>query len=208
MPSTSRRPKKRARAKRLPPHERRKFLLASAVRTFADQGLSGGRHAGIAKDAGVSLSTVFTYFPTRKDLVDAVLDEVARLFSDLAREVHDGEGTAPEKIRLHAAAFANLVDTHPEHTRVWLNWSVAIRDDMWPRYLTFQSEIVDRISSTLRRGQSEGSVDPELDTDDEARVAWATGHMIAQLKFEGRSPEVLDRFIATMVHGATGITSS
>lgn len=105
--------------------------MACAVRTFADKGLSGARPAAIAKDAEVCLSTVFTYFPTRDALVDAVFGEIARLFRELVRQVHEGEGSAPDKIRRHATAFADLVDTHPEPTRVWLNWSAAIRDDIF-----------------------------------------------------------------------------
>jgi AcrR family transcriptional regulator len=44
---------------------------------FAEGGLGAARHAEIAERAGVAVSTVFVYFPTREDLVRDVLDAVA-----------------------------------------------------------------------------------------------------------------------------------
>jgi AcrR family transcriptional regulator len=62
--------------RRLSPGARRAELMACALAVFARRGLGEARHAEIAAEAGVSVATVFVYFPTREALVDAVLDEV------------------------------------------------------------------------------------------------------------------------------------
>jgi AcrR family transcriptional regulator len=54
------------------------MLLQHAIRVFARWGIGGARHAEIARKAKVAVPTVFFYFPTRKALVNSVLEEVAR----------------------------------------------------------------------------------------------------------------------------------
>ena len=55
----------------------------------------------------------FFYFPTRKALVSAVLEEVARFFTEMAETVHGKRGPAPELILEHMRAFAEAVKHIP-----------------------------------------------------------------------------------------------
>jgi TetR/AcrR family hemagglutinin/protease transcriptional regulator len=171
---------------------------------FARRGLGAARHAEIAKEAGVSVPAVFFYFPTRADLVDAVLSEVERFYRTMADEMHNQPLPAPQLLLGHGLAFANSVDTHPDHARVWLDWSTAIRDEVWPRYLTFQSYIVKVLEKTIRRGQREGDLAADVDPEDNARLMFGSAHMIAQMKFTQQSPEQIERFLHTLVRVAIG----
>jgi TetR/AcrR family hemagglutinin/protease transcriptional regulator len=193
------------RAPRLAPEQRRAQLLGCALRVFARRGLSGARHAEIAQEAGVSVSTVFVYFPTRADLVDAVLDEVARFLLELAERIH-GEQTlpAPDVILRHARAFADSVDSHPDHARVWLDWSTAIREEVWPRYLELQDRVVGILERTVRRGQREGTIPSHVDPEDDARLVVGAAHMLAQMKFTQLEPARVERFIRALVRAAIG----
>jgi TetR/AcrR family hemagglutinin/protease transcriptional regulator len=171
---------------------------------FARRGLGGARHAEIAKDARVAVATVFFYFPTRTDLVQSVLDEVERFYCDLAERVHEQPLSAPQILLGHATAFAESVDTHPDHARVWLDWSTAMRDEVWPRYLRFQEQIVHIIERTIRRGQQEGSLAADVDPGDEAHFLFGSAHMIAQMKFTRQSQERLERFLQALLRLAIG----
>jgi TetR/AcrR family hemagglutinin/protease transcriptional regulator len=174
------------------------------MRAFARRGLGAARHAEIAALAGVSVSTVFVYFPTRAQLVAAVLAEVERFLLAMAERAHASALPAPEVILAHARAFADSVDTHPDHARVWLDWSTAIRDEVWPRYLEFQERVVRIFETTIRRGQREGSVPHDVDPEDDARLIVGSAHMIAQMKFTGLSPTRVDRFLRALVRAAVG----
>src|SRR5258708_34398162 len=103
---------KRARAQRLDPAERRPQLLQCAIRVFARRGLGGAHHAEIAREARVSVPTVFFYFPTREALVMAVLDEVPKVLTQMTVTIHSGDRPAPQIVLAHAKAFADSVDTH------------------------------------------------------------------------------------------------
>src|SRR5271156_346012 len=92
---------RRRRAPALDKAERRALLLGSAIRVFARRGIGAARHAEIAREAKVSVPTVFFYFPTREALVSAVLDEVARFFTEMAETIHSKPYPAPEIILEH-----------------------------------------------------------------------------------------------------------
>ena len=84
-------------ARRLNPAARRAQLLACAMQVFARRGLGAARHAEVAATAGMSVATVFVYFPTRELLVKAVLDEVARfIHDDVLVPIQRDEVPAPE----------------------------------------------------------------------------------------------------------------
>lgn len=196
---------RRPRARRLPPAERRARLLTCALRVFARRGLGEGRHAEIAEEAEVALSTVFFYFPTRSALVAAVLDEVERFYGELGDRIHaDTESPAARVILSHARAFADSVDSHPDHARVWLDWSTSIRDAVWPRYLDFQERIVALIARTIERGRTEGHLPADVEADDDARLIVGSAHMVAQLKFTHAAADRVERFLRTIVRAALG----
>jgi TetR/AcrR family transcriptional regulator, hemagglutinin/protease regulatory protein len=194
---------KRTRARRLDPAERRPQLLQCAIRVFARRGLGGAHHAEIAREARVSVPTVFFYFPTREALVMAVLDEVARFLTEMAVTIHSGSGDAAQTVLAHAQAFADSVDTHTDYARVWLDWSTAIREEIWPRYLEFQENIVAIIANTIRRWRVGRGITDD-DAEDDARLIVGSAHMIAQLKFTRCPPDKLDHFLRTLVRSTLG----
>jgi TetR/AcrR family hemagglutinin/protease transcriptional regulator len=188
----------------LPPAERRAQLLACALRVFARRGLGEARHAEIAKEGGVSLSSVFFYFPTRAALVGAVLDEVERFYLTMAEQIHEGGLPVPRVLWEHAVVFAESVDSHPDYARVWLDWSTAIRDEVWPRYLGFQERLVSVLRRTVARGQREGAFAADVDAEDVARFLVSSAHMVAQMKFTRCAPERVERFMRTVIRAAIG----
>ncbi len=64
-----------AARRRMPPEERRKQIVAEAVRFFAEVGLEGNTRQ-LAKRLGVTQSLLFNYFPTKHDLLEAVYEKV------------------------------------------------------------------------------------------------------------------------------------
>src|SRR5215467_12379341 len=96
---------RRRRAPALDKNERRTLLLRCALRVFARRGIGAARHAEIAREAKVSVPTVFFYFPTREALVREVLNEVARFFEAMTERIHASSRPAPEIVLEHGHAF-------------------------------------------------------------------------------------------------------
>jgi len=199
-------PRARKRAARLPPAERRAQLVESALRTFARLGLGATRHADVATTAGVSLPAVFHYFATREALVRAVLDEIERFYLTMMQDAVRATAGAPARDTLlaHGRAFARSVATHPDHARVWLDWSTAVRDQLWRRYLALSRQVDRGVTATVRRGKSDGSVAADVVPEDAARLFVASAYAVVQMKLAELSDAKVERFLESAVRAVAG----
>ena len=134
----------------------------------------------------------------------AVLGEVRREYVEQARTLHAGRRPAPELLLQHALGFAESVGSHPDHARLWLEWSSALREDTWPSYVGFESEVVGVIAATLRRGQREGTIARDVAPEDGARIAIGAAHMIARMRLGGWAAPEVDRFAGSLVRALVG----
>lgn len=195
---------RRRRAKALDKSERRALLLRGAIHVFARRGIGAARHAEIARDAKVSVPTVFFYFPTREMLVGAVLEEVARFYTEIAETIHDQHRPAPEIILEHLRAFADTVTTHPDHTCVLLEWSTALRHEVWPLFLKFQEKIIAMIARTIKRWRMETASQRDPYAEDDARMIAATGYVLVQMKMADSPASRIESFLQTLVRETVG----
>lgn len=189
---------------RLSNEARRAQLLGCALDVFARRGLGEARHSEIALEAGVAVATVFFYFPTREALVDAVLDEVDRFLIQMAATTHAGNAPADRVLLHHIRTFAASVETSPSHARIWLDWSTAVREQVWQRYLDFLERMLAIVRGTLERGQREGTIASTSDADDQARLLVGSAHMLALMKFAGSPADKLEHFFATLMEAVIG----
>ncbi len=194
----------RPRARRLPPADRKQQLLACAIRAFAERGIERACHADVARLAAVSPPTVFSYFRTRTDLVDGVLLAVAAYYDRMADRFHGDDRPAPQALLEHAVAFATSMESDPDHARVLLEWSTAIRSAAWPRFLHFQRGILERCERTIRRGQFDGTINREIEPDTAALMIISGSWMVIQMRFMHWPAERVHRFMLAQLRGALG----
>jgi TetR/AcrR family transcriptional regulator, hemagglutinin/protease regulatory protein len=194
----------RTRARRLAPGERRALLLQSAIRVFALRGLGRAGHGDVAKEAAVAVPTVFAYFRTRGELVEEVLKKVVGHYIDMADRHYRLENPAPRALLDFAIAFAASVDTDPDVAAVLLDWSTAIRSEIWPLFLRFHRDIVERIEATIQRGQKEGTISSDVDANNAALIIAGSGHLVVQMKFSRTEPERVHRFLLALLRAAIG----
>jgi TetR/AcrR family hemagglutinin/protease transcriptional regulator len=171
--------------RRLPPEERRAQLLEVALHVFAGSGLGQARHAEIAAEAGVAVSTVFLYFPTREALVAAVLDDVERLYLDLLDRTLRQQTSARAALEAMAEVFLASLETNLLHALVWLDWSTSFRAEYWHRFLRFMERVLKRVEDTIRRGQREGSIEAGRDPNASARLFVGAARTIVEATLGG-----------------------
>ncbi|GLW48168.1 hypothetical protein Stsp02_38300 [Streptomyces sp. NBRC 14336] len=117
----------------------RRLLLESGLELFTTKGYAATKVDDIASAAGTTRVTFYAYFPSRSDLMKALIDE--RLNEVLQRE------RSPE----HGSTALDLVATVAEGTyEAVLAW---LRDtaDNWPQ-----------VRPIIRVGRDAAAVDPEL----------------------------------------------
>jgi len=190
------------RATRLPPAERRRQLTQCAVRVFASHGLGNAGHAQVADEAAVSTPTVFLYMPNRQALIDSVLGAVSDYLIEMVDTAASGETGAAAKLLAVMRAFADAIDSDPDHVKIFLNWSTVVRDDTWPEYIEFQDRILDRLETIITDGTDTGELPSSVDPISGAHLVMGSAHMIAQMKFRGRSARDIDEFLTTLLRGA------
>lgn len=184
------------------PEKRRRQLIQAALRTFAARGIGEASHSAIAREAGVAVPTAFHYFESKDALVAAVLGEVSRyLLDDLLAGNDDPGETAPNVIANIHMSFCDAIESHPDYIRVWLEWSVSIRDGLWDSYLDFYRGALAGTRKVLERGQHEGTIRADIDIDDACRVIVALAHMTVQMKFSGATREQVDHTLRSLTQG-------
>lgn len=175
-----------------------------AVLVFARQGLGAARHAAIAREAGVAVSTVFLYFPTREVLVDAVLSEVERFYLILCERAFAGSGPAPARLEALAHAYLASLERDLPHALVWLDWSTCFREHVWRRFLGFMDGVVGRCEQVIREGQAAGTIPAGRDPRAVARLFVGSATLFVHLKLTGAAAEEIERFSRTVIAAAVG----
>ena len=127
--------KKRPRT-RLSPQKRKEQLHDIAIEVFARRGIGRGGHADIAEIAQVSVATVFNYFQTREDLVDEVLNQVEKHYSEFINLSIDTDASAEYNLNTLTNNIINSAIIGENWMKVWFEWSTSTREEVWPLFLT------------------------------------------------------------------------
>lgn len=112
-------------------------LLRAAVEVCSEGGLDALSFQAVSRRSGVPDRTVVYYFPTKPDLVEAVLEVMAgELMARLQTAVGDGRRSARQ---LGSAVWAVLTDDAVRPAgRVWLEMAVRASEEKGPYRLAAQ----------------------------------------------------------------------
>jgi TetR/AcrR family hemagglutinin/protease transcriptional regulator len=172
--------------------------LACALKVFANHGLGEANHAAVAAEAHTSVPTVFVYFKTREKLIDAVLTEVENLVGSTFENAMHEAGPADEVLLHLSQKMVTALETHPFHVRIFHDWSIATRANVWSRFLKLDRRLLNVISKLIKRGQREGNIRPDVVPEDEAQILHAASRLISQMKLAGAKRSRIERFQQSM----------
>jgi len=143
--------------------ERRiKIILEAAEQLLIDNGYHNFSMRKVATKAGVSVGNLQYYFPSKNDLLEALLDHVIQNYLD-AFEQFRGQYTPKEQfVKIIKAVIKDL---NTKHTTVFFPelWSMAnhekyiseIMDKMYGKYRTFLAEVIRDINPDLNLCQAQ-----------------------------------------------------
>jgi AcrR family transcriptional regulator len=127
--------------------------MAAATRVIASDGLSAAT-AAIAKEAGVSNGSLFTYFETKADLLNELYQE---LKAEMAKAASGGvatEGDAREQMLHVWSNWLQWATSHPEKRRALVHLSVS--DDITPETREAAHQTMVGIARLLERSRKNG----------------------------------------------------
>jgi AcrR family transcriptional regulator len=148
--------RKQERSKR-----REQEILRAALRVFARDGISRARIGDIASEAGMPVSSLYDYFPSKEDLAYAVPQEhLTRFFSEYAA-ASAGQKTFKDRLRLYLWLAADFARRNPE-------WARTLYLEIWPSVLVSETPVRHSIDDYVR-------VIVHLIREGESNGEWAAG---------------------------------
>jgi TetR/AcrR family transcriptional regulator, fatty acid metabolism regulator protein len=141
--------------------EKRRLILAAAVRVFARKGYHASRVGDIAEEAGVAHGLLYHYFASKEEVLETVFRETWRQLLDAVREVDESSAPAREQLRQVAAILLRSWRRDPDLVRVLVR-EVA-RSPQMQRQVEEIGQAFSAIERIVARGQADGELRAELD---------------------------------------------
>jgi AcrR family transcriptional regulator len=98
--------------------DKRNAILSGATRVFADRGLSAAPTSEISRRAGIAEGTLFTYFKTKDELINALYRETKRELADAMMSGFSGKKSIRAKLEHIWNGYINWGRANPEQRKV------------------------------------------------------------------------------------------
>lgn len=122
---------------------RKKEILRAALRVFARDGISRARIGDIATEAGMPVSSIYEYFPSKEDIAYAVPStHLTRFLEEYIEAVADKD-TSHDRLRLYLWLAADFARRNPD-------WARTLYLEIWPSVLVSESQLRHSIDDYVR----------------------------------------------------------
>jgi AcrR family transcriptional regulator len=105
--------------------DKRNAILDAATRVFAERGLAAAPTSEISKQAGVAEGTLFTYFETKDDLINALYREIKLELADAMMSEFPRKKSVRTRLRHVWNGYVNWGVTNPDQRRVLAQLNVS-----------------------------------------------------------------------------------
>lgn len=145
----------------------RAALVAAAQRCFVRDGYNGARIRDIASMARTSMASFYSYFDSKRAVLEAVMNAVAdelRVWSAATEGAQSRSRGASIETRIRRVIEHYFLN-YERYARLVLriDEAVAVHPDMMPLRLAVHASFAARITRSLARWQADGLADPALD---------------------------------------------
>lgn len=133
---------------RLPAPRRRRQLLETALRVFAERGYHNASMNDIAVEAGVTKPVLYQHFTSKRELFAELLDDVGRELQETITKAVAAAETPREMVELGFTAYFDYVDRHRDAFRLFYGSSM-VRDPEFAAVVTQTENAVAEIVAGL-----------------------------------------------------------
>jgi len=105
--------------------DKRSAILAAATKVFAERGLGAAPTATISKEAGIAEGTLFTYFKTKDELVNALYREIKLELADVLMAEFPRHKDVRKRLRHIWDAYVNWGVANPNQRKVMAQLGVS-----------------------------------------------------------------------------------
>jgi TetR/AcrR family fatty acid metabolism transcriptional regulator len=145
--------------------EKRRLIVDTAIKVFAEKGYHGTRISDIAKDAEIAYGLVYHYFKNKEEILDTIfLERWGEFISAIRAIAADGRGVE-DKLLSIAAVILSAHRTRPEWVKVLIFEIQRTQRFADPERTEVVGELFRVIADILREGQERGELRADLDPD-------------------------------------------
>ena len=142
--------------------ERRRRIIASAIKVFGEKGFQNATIAEIAKDAGIGDATIYEYFKSKEDMLLKIPVEMTKELIPQIKEHMMGIKGAFNKLRKYIWWYINFLEKNPGYGSIVLlelkTSKAYISTEAYQSARNFYQIILD----IIKEGQEEGLIKKEI----------------------------------------------
>ncbi|MCP4679223.1 MAG: TetR/AcrR family transcriptional regulator [Deltaproteobacteria bacterium] len=147
---------------RIPPLKRKR-IMEVATAEFAAKGYVGANINDIAKNASVSVGSMYNYFESKEALLLSVVDRLHRILEDALNTLETAAGTVFDKLEMMLRAVQDFARENPELNQVYLNVSSEGLAHISDKLSLKLEDITARFyRKMLKQAVEEGLIDPTI----------------------------------------------
>ena len=149
------------RKKRLPASERRKVILDAALSTFVEYGYHGALMDTIAERAEVTKPILYRHFPSKLDLLLAILDQTGEELRDALLQPDPDEMDWHTSIRHSIRAYFGFVANSENGFRLIYATDLNVDRRVIERITQIRNGIIDIVANMIRSYTDTDIVSPQ-----------------------------------------------
>ena len=160
------------KVKRMRASDRRRQILDTALRIFAEESFENATTAKIAAAAGITEPTIYMHFKSKMDLFTAVLEESFAFIMDVIKELWSTQGDFYAHYRQTLTQVNNLL-TEKAHAQMAKLWVIAstVNDPRITSYVSqFDNELMTYITDDIKRAAKAGQIILKYEPEIYARI--------------------------------------
>jgi AcrR family transcriptional regulator len=161
--------------------DRRRQILAAAVKVFAHKGFHASRVGDIAEEAGIAYGLVYHYYESKEDLLETIFRTTWTEMLARIGEVEEAGVPAAEAVRQVTALLLRTWRRDPDLVRVLVR--EVTRNQHVQREIEEITQAMEALERIIERGQESGEFRTELDA------------RLAAVVFYGALEEVLSGWV-------------
>ncbi|WP_134324277.1 TetR/AcrR family transcriptional regulator [Cumulibacter soli] len=176
---------------------KRAAIVAAAREVFEESGFKDARIADIARKAGASYGSFYTYFASKEEIFQEVVQQVTNEMFNFSRP----SGTrADNPVQRIEAANRRYVQAYARNARMMSVMTEVAAYDDFTRGLARQirERFVERNEEGVRRLQKQGLADENLDARVAADVLGGMIERFAHVWVESRSQQEIDAAVPVL----------
>jgi AcrR family transcriptional regulator len=167
-------------------------LVAAARELFAESGVEVSVEE-ITHHAGVGMGTLYRHFPTKDELIDAVLEDA---FDEIIRLAREAAAVDDAWVGL-TGFFERVLELHAQNRGV--KDIVALRDHGSRRAEAMREHLLPLLAQMVTRAHEQGTLRRDFTSDDLPLVFW-TANRVIELT-QDVAPDFWRRYLSLLLDG-------